>query len=312
MADKAPGTNAREGISLLQLAEMFPSEESVTKWFESIRWQEDRPFPRCGDCDTVPMKNGKLMPYRCRGCRKFFSVRTGSVMERSHIPLKKWVWAIFLSLTSLKGVSSMKLHRDLGFTQQSAWFMAHRLREVFVNEHPIFSGPVEAHETYMGGKRRNLPKAKGTRMEGRGAVGKTVVVAAKDRPTRQVSAKVVPDTMSETLSRFVMEHVKPGAKIYADEAKAYTCLPNQEAVQHSAVAYVRGQVHSNGVKSLWSMLKRAHAGTFQKLSPQHLQRYINEFAGRHNLRNLNTIDQMREVVARMIGLRLMCRDLVGR
>ena len=147
---------------------MFPTEESATKWLEETRWPEDRPCPRCGDCNTYRIKSRKPMPFRCRGCWKFFSVRIGTVMERSHISLQNWVWAIYLSMTSLKGVSSMKLHRDLGITQKTAWFLAHRLRDAMMPERSIFAGPVEADESYFGGKRKNMPLKKRKAMTGPG------------------------------------------------------------------------------------------------------------------------------------------------
>ena len=308
---KAPGKAHREGISILQLARMFPDEESATKWLEETRWPDDRPCPRCGDCNTYRMKSGKPMPYRCRGCWKFFSIRTGTVMERSHISLKKWVWGIYLSMTSLKGVSSMKLHRDLEITQKSAWFLAHRLRDAMMPERSIFAGPVEADESYFGGKRKNMPLKKRAQLEGRGPVGKTAVIGIKDRPTNQVQARVISDTMHETLRSYLLDWVEPETVLYTDDSGAYDGLENHESVKHSRLEYVRGAVHTNGIESFWSMLKRAYVGTYHKLSAKHLDRYVAEFVGRHNLRDRDTIDQMREVVARMIGHRLMYKDLVA-
>lgn len=308
---KAPGKSHREGISLLELAEMFPTEEAATKWLEETRWPEDRPCPRCGDCDTYRMKSGKPMPFRCRGCWKFFSVRTGTVMERSHISLKKWVWAIYLSMTSLKGVSSMKLHRDLKITQKSAWFMAHRLRDAMTGELSVFAGPVEVDETYMGGKRKNMPKKVRAKLEGRGPVGKTAVLGVKDRPTNQVQAQVIDDTKHETLRRYLVDRIMPETVLYTDDSGAYDAFENHESVKHSRMEYVRGPVHTNGIESFWSMLKRAHTGTYHKLSTKHLPAYVAEFVSRHNMRDRDTLDQMREVVARMVGHRLMYRDLVA-
>lgn len=309
---KAPGKAHREGISLIQLAEMFPDEETATKWLEKTRWPDDRPCPHCGDCDTYKMKSGKPMPYRCRGCWKFFSVRTKTVMERSHIPLKKWVWAIYLSMTSLKGVSSMKLHRDLGISQRSAWFMAHRLREAMMPPaRHRFEGPVEIDEVFMGGKRRNMSNKRRKQFSGRGAAGKTAVVGIKDRPSNQVAAKVIGKANRETVFPLISRHVQFGAVHYSDDSPIYEVLPNHWSVKHTLHEYVRGDVHTNGIESFWSMLKRAHAGTFHKLSVKHLHRYVNEFATRHNLRELDTIELMRAVVARMICKRLMYKDLTA-
>ena len=316
---KAPGKSHREGISLLQLSELFPDEKSAIRWFEMVRWPDavtgkdskDRPCPRCGDCDTYTIESGRPMPYRCRGCRKYFSVRIGSVLECSRLPLRKWAYAMYLWMTSLKGVSSMKLHRDLGITQKSAWFLAHRLREAFSGDPSPFIGPVEVDEVYMGGKRKNMSAKKRKALTGRGPTGKTAVVGVKDRPTNQVRASVVPNTKSETISRFIMEHVEPGAKSYTDDAVIYQAMPNHESVRHSVGEYVRGQAHTNGIESFWSMMKRAYGGTFHKMSPKHLDRYVREFSGRHNVRNFDTLDQMRLLVMAVVGRRLMYRNLIA-
>ena len=148
-------------------------------------------------------------------------------------------------------------------------------------------------------------------MEGRGAVRKTAVLGMKDRPTKQVQAQVVDDTKAETLRAYLLDRVDPETVLYTDDSPAYDALENRESVRHSAMEYVRGECHTNVIESFWSMLKRAHMGTFHRLTAKHLDRYVAEFVGRHNFREKNTIDQMREVVARMIGHRLMYKDLVG-
>ena len=253
------------------------------------------------------------MPYWCSDCRKYFSVRTGTAIARSNVPLRKWAIAIYLCLTSLKSVSSMKLSRDIKVSQKTAWFMLHRIREAW--NHPAngnhFAGPVEVDEAYMGGKRRNMSNAKRKTLTGRGTVGKTAVAGIKDRESNHVAARVVPNTKSETMSCFIMEHMEPGAKVYTDDALTYHALPNHETVKHSVGEYVRGKAHTNGVESFWSMLKRAYTGTFHKMSPKHLDRYVREFAGKHNLRESGTLDQMRTVVVRMVGRNLLYRSLIA-
>ena len=176
-----------------------------------------------------------------------------------------------------------------------------------------YDGPVEVDETYMGGKRKNMSNARRKELAdtGRGAVGKTAVVGVKDRATRQVRAKVVESTDKPTLQRFVTEHTRPGATVYSDEAAVYEgLLFPHETVKHSASEYVRGMVHTNGMESFWGMLKRAYMGTYHKLSPKHLNRYVQEFAGKHNLRDADTLAQMTTVAASLIGRRLLYRDLV--
>ena len=308
MAKKAPGKSHREGLTVVELMDMFPTEQAATEWFESVVWEEGRHCPKCGSTETKEVPNAKPMPYWCGSCRSYFSVRTGTPMARSNIPLRKWAIAIYLCLTSLKSVSSMKLHRDTGVSQRTAWFMLHRIREAWGEddgEEP-FDGPVEVDETYFGGKRKALA---GT---GRGAVGKTAVIGMKDRATNEVRAKVITETDAETLQDFVEENTEEDATVYTDDAKAYKGVEREhEAVRHSVSEYVRGQAHTNGIKRFWSMLKRAHAGTFHKISPKHLDRYVREFAGKHNIRDSGTLVRMRDTVARLVGRNLLYRDLVA-
>ena len=286
---------------MVQLCDMFPTEESAREWFENQVWPDGRHCPRCGSTRTKEASH-KKMPYWCTDCRSYFSVKTGSVMEGSLLPLRKWAFAIYLHLTSLKGVSSMKLHRDIGVTQKTAWFMLQRIREAWNSgDLEQFVGPIEVDETYMGGKERNKHKSKKLKA-GRGTVGKTAVVGAKDRKTNKIKAAVVKATDAKTLQGFVLATAIAGATVYTDDAAAYKGMPFEHAsVRHSVGEYVDGMAHTNGIESFWSMLKRAHKGVYYKISAKHLQRYVNEFAGRHGIRELGTLDQMQDVVVGMVG-----------
>ena len=187
MAKKAPGKAHREGLTIVQLMDMFPTEEAATEWFESAVWPDgERHCGKCGSTRTREVPNAKPMPYWCTDCRSYFSVRTGTPIARSNVSLRKWAIAIYLCLTNLKSVSSMKLQRDIGVSQPTAWFMLHRIREAWAeDDDEDFDGPVEVDETYFGGERRNMSIKKRKAMnKSRGPVGKTAVVGVKDRGTR--------------------------------------------------------------------------------------------------------------------------------
>ena len=206
----------------------------------------------------------------------------------------------------------MKMHRELGISQKSAWHLVHRIRKVWtVSDHELFNGPVEADEVYIGGLEKNKHESKKLKA-GRGSVGKTAVVGVKDRETNEVRASVVDKTNAKTLQGFVKGNTDPGATVYTDDATAYHGVAkSHESVGHSVGEYVRGQAHTNGIESFWSMLKRAHKGTFHKLSAKHLHRYVCEFAGRHNIRSMGTLDEMCFVVLSMEGAQLRYKDLVA-
>ena len=316
MSKKAPGKAHRKGLTLLEVADMFSDESSAEAWIVKQRWP-DGPFcPVCGSFNVQAGISHRTMTHRCRDCprRSMFTLKIGTVMEGSKLSYRVWAVAIYLFTTNLKGISSMKLHRELGIGQKASWFLMHRLRTAFEGGASVFAGPVEVDETFVGGRRSNMSNARRKDLEGtgRGPVGKAAVVGAKDRATGQVAARVVEATDKPTLQGFVAEHTAPGASVYTDDASAYDGLPfDHGTVKHSLLEYVKGDVHTNGIESLWSMLKRAHKGTFHKLSPKHLDRYVQEFAGRHNIRNSDTLDQMVAVVHGMEHKRLRYRELIA-
>ena len=240
-------------------------------------------------------------------------MKVGTVMQDSKLGYQEWAIAVYLFNTSLKGVSSMKLHRDLGISQKSAWHLAHRIRQCWddLNGEP-FEGPVEADETYVGGLAKNMhARVRRERIHGRGGVDKTAVAGIKDRATGKVTAKVVAATDGPTLRGFVTEHSAHTAMVYTDDHKAYSGLPRHQAVKHSVAEYVNGQAHVNGVESFWAGLKRGYHGTHHHMSAKHLDRYVAEFCGRHNRRPLDTEDMMAASVRGMVGKRLTYTTLTA-
>ena len=275
-----PRQDHRKGITLFELQKMFPTNEEAKKWVAKVRWGNKVQCPKCSSENIQTDVAHKTMDYRCRSCRKWFSARTGTIMENSRLSILHWVYAVYIQTSSLKGIGSMKLYRELGITQKTAWFLSHRIRQ--------------AYQDSLGGLEKNK-HAKDKIKKGRGAVGKTAIVGVKDRETKKV--KVIIDTIKLTLQGFINDNVDGEAKKYTDESTSYKGLTNHSTVNHNAKEFVDGMVHTNGIESFWSMLKRSHKGTFHKMSPKHLQRYVDEFVGRHNLRPFDTEDLMKMLFA---------------
>ncbi len=306
----------RDKLSFYKFFKRFPDEESAHRFFAEKQWgrdEKDRFCPHCGGTRTVRSKH--RMPYHCKDCRKRFSVRTGTILAESNVSLHKWLMAIYLLNTNLKGVSSCKLARDLDVTQKTAWFLAHRIRKAFEDQQEArFVSPVEADETYVGGKYSNMHRSKKPRMMGAGAQDKTPVMGILERSTKKIKARITEPVSGVMLRGRIMETVGEGAMVYTDQNPSYPGLVKKnyrhQAVNHSAGEYIKGQAHTNGVESFWSMLKRGHMGVYHKMSRKHLQRYIDEYAGRHNIRPLGTMARMESTFEGMGGKRLTYKELI--
>ncbi|WP_419164154.1 IS1595 family transposase [Candidatus Palauibacter sp.] len=312
MYSGGPGRVERDGLSWVEVIRLFPTDEAAEAWFAQQRWGGR---PVCPHCESDNVQTGAKhpsMPYRCRTCRKRFSVRIGTAMEDTKLGYQVWAVAIYILTTGIKGVSSMKLHRDLGVTQKTAWHLAHRIRQTWRTAPAPFAGPVEVDETYIGGVEKNKHEDKRLRENWRD--GKVIVAGAKDRHTKRVAARVVEHNDGPTLTAFIADHAADGSTVYTDDHGGYDSLAalyEHETVRHSVREYVRGMAHTNGVESFWALLKRGYVGTYHHMSRKHLGRYVAEFAGRFNDRPRDTLDQMAEMARGLVGGRLRYRDLVG-
>ncbi|MCY3966735.1 MAG: IS1595 family transposase [Acidobacteria bacterium] len=311
----APGRSDREGLSIIEFFQLFPNNRAAEQWFEARRWPNGMCCPDCGSCNVVETKNRKPQPYRCRDCRRHFNVRTGTVMQGSRIGYQKWLLAMYMMVTGIRGTAAMKVHRELKVSYKTAWYLMQRIREGFFGEdaEKLF-GTVEVDEMFVGGKQANRHAKDQKRYSAEDTYGKRVVVGAVQRGGKVV-AKPIAGTDANTLTRFVERNVRHASRVYTDDHGGYTDLMQSylhRTVKHSVGEYVNGvNVHTNTVESLWSMFKRGFVGTYHKMSPKHLRRYVDEFAGRKNQRDLDTVEQLAELFDGFIGKRLKYRDLIA-
>lgn len=310
---KAPGKFYRKGMSIKELFAMFPNDEAARKWFEAKRWPNGI---RCTDCgsDRYSKVTHKSMPYRCKDCRHYFSVTKGTAMQHTKVGLQDWAIAIYMVATGLKGTSSMKLHRELGVTQKTAWYMLQRIRETFADQPEKLSGTVEVDEMYVGGKQKNRHRKDRARYTREDAYGKKMVVGVVQRDGKAI-AKVIDRPNITTLTKFVEANVKHGSRVMTDDHGGYNDLMesfHHRVVQHSLGEYLKGvDVHTNTIESLWSMFKRGYIGVYHRMGFKHLHRYVNEFVGRRNIREWDTIDQMERIATGMVGKHMTYRELTS-
>ncbi len=301
--------------TLQQAIKYFSDDLTCINLIASRRWSDGVAIcPKCDDTNNTFLPSRKVWQCKNKECRKQFSVKVGTIFEDSPIGLDKWMTAVWLITGAKNGISSYEVHRAIGVTQKTAWFMMHRIRLAMQNgSFEKLSGNVEVDETFIGGKAKNMHKAKREKLiKGRGSVGKTAVMGLLERKGR-VTAKVVQNVNRETLHGEVKDHVETGSNLFTDEWRSYRGLGDEyihEVINHS-IEYVRGHIHTNGIENFWSLLKRTIRGTYVSVEPFHLSRYLAEQTFRFNERKLNDKERFLGVLKAVSGKRLTYDELRG-
>lgn len=287
------------------------TEDQAREHLEKLRWPNGVACPHCGDTEVYTLKGKETSKhpvrkgvYKCKGCRKQFTVTVGTIFEDSHIKINIWLMAISLMCSSKKGISAHQLHRMLNITYKSAWFMAHRIR--YAMTQPALTeklkGIVEVDETYVGGKEKGAI--------GRGVKKKTPVVALVQRDGI-VKSQTVAHVTAENLKSFIRSNVDNTAIVMTDDFKSYHWVQNEYihgVICHSQKEYVNGRIHTNTIEGYFSILKRGITGVYQHVSPKHLNRYLTEFDYRYNMRGVEDSARTCAVIPGIEGKRLLYRD----
>ncbi len=303
---------SRSTISTFELFKMFPDVETARKFLESKLWPNGAVCPKCHNSDRLCARKDGF--YRCNPCKVDFTVRTGTIFERSHIPLHKWLAAMYLLMTSRKGISSMQLAKEIGIRQSSAWFLLQRLREACAADLSMLRGIVEVDEVYVGGKEQN--KHMSQRMYGdHGIPSKTAVIGMRERGGR-ARALPVENVGSISLQNAVRQNVELGSTIHTDEYRSYQGLGKtykHETVNHGEQKYVRNGVTTNGIESVFAVMRRGMHGVYHHASKKHIARYVNEFTFRLNEGNVarHTLDRLDSFVEATAGRRITYKELTA-
>jgi hypothetical protein len=314
----------KEPKTLQQAIVYFANPDNCVDYLVDRRWPNGVVCPTCGRKDAAYVPARRVWQCKTRHPKSQFSIKVGTVFEDSPITLDKWLLAMWMVANCKNGVSSWEMHRSIGITQKTAWFMLHRLRMALYHKSEMRmgqdGGTVEADETFIGGKPKNMHAKRRKFIQGNVCETKTAVFGMLDRETREVRAKIIPNVKRETLQAEILDQVTKGARVYTDAYKGYAGLTKHDLI-HATVnhvnEYVVGDVHTQGIENFWSLLKRGLNGTYIAVEPFHLHRYVGEQIFRYNNRAtkdnpLTDADRFALAVTQIVGKRLTYAELTGK
>jgi transposase-like protein len=305
---------SKSTISTFTLFSMYPDAESARLYLESRLWANGVTCPACHGTERITTRKNGF--YRCNACSLDFTIRTGTIFERSHVPLHKWLYAMYLLVTARKGISSLQLAKEIGVTQKSAWFMLQRLREACGGANLTkLKGIIEIDECFIGGKEANKHESKKLRA-GRGSVGKESVMGLRERGGRTLAVPLEVRNL-QNVTALIHNNVEVGSQLYTDDHMLFSDMDGlfyrHDAVNHSAGEYKNGAAHTNSIESVWAVLKRCVYGVYHQISKKHLGLYVNEFTFRLNEGDVkrHTLDRLDSFVTAVVGKRLTYQELTA-